>query len=455
MSSPNYVLIKSTLALDPSATSKLTASSANADLLASQAAVRRPLRGIQVKREVFATLSVQGDRSLTLRNSSAAPNTPTYFTSNFFLQSVQETRSEKFQTVTTFGAPYGFFFGEQPRMVSFGAILLNTADFQWEAEWWENYDQTLRGTRLVDRGVRAALAYEDVVIEGYIVQASTAKSEPNPWAVNLNFTMWVTGVLSLIDVGAPKVDPFHEADSTARANEFIDLDADSTAQGPTMMEEVRARNIAKLTEGDVGLLGALRGVVDDVSNFVGKVGAAVDSVVDWLYGRNMVIPAGFAGSERIAGSAMFAEGAGAVIFSIKGDQISVSAGVTVRAPVRVASVVEKKGNFFEDNVDEYPTRWASGLRISNTSETFRKTGDDDPSIVFAEEMFKGFGIDVLNDTGQHTSAVMQALGRSTFAALSYAASGASAQDAAALAGTATSADYVSASAEQAALEALT
>jgi hypothetical protein len=43
-------------------------------------------------------------------------------------------------------------------------------------------------------------------------------------------------------------------------------------------------------------------------------------------------------------------------------------------------------------------------------------------------MYRNFGIDVSNEEGQQTSDVMQALGRATFAALSYTASVLSAQD---------------------------
>lgn len=436
-SSPNYVLIHSNIARDPSA----TGSASDVSGSASSGYVRRPTRGIEIKKEVFATLSVVGASTVALHNASTPTDKSVNFTSNFLLQAVSEQRQEKFQPITTFGAPYGFFFGEQPRMVNFSAILLNTADFQWEAEWWANYDEFLRGTRLVDRGVRAALEYEDTIIEGYITQASTSKSEPTPWAVNLQFTMWVTGAYPLIDVGGHDVDTFHagkrnrQGDRTgSQASEFINLGSDDTSAGPTMEEEVRARNIAALANGETGLIGALRSAVGEVSDFVGKVGAKIDSALDWLYGRNLVIPAGFAGSERITGLPVFANGS-EVHVVVNGDQISVTAGMTVRTPVKVLSVVERKGNFYDDNVDEYPTRWADGPRFSNSSETFRQTGEKDPSIALAEAMFSNFGINVMNSEGQHTSELMQALGSASFVALSYAGSVLSAQDASNLSGT--------------------
>lgn len=454
MASANYVLIESDIAVDPTAAGVDVYSDLTGALgLGSQEYVRRPLRGVQLKRDVFATIAVVGGVGGTaLKNSSAPPSMAVNFSSNFLLQSVQETRQEKFQAITTFGAPYGFFFGEQPRMLSCNAVLLNTADFQWEAEWWENYDQYLRGTRLVDRGARAVLTYEDVVIEGYLVQASTTKSEPNVWAVNLNFTMWVTGVTYLIDVGGPKVDSFHAGlgDGRSPASEFDEFDSDTTG-APSMLEEVRARNIAALATSGTGLIGALQSAVETVNTFTDKVGAAIDGALDWLYGRNMVIPAGFAGSERIAGPAAFAEGTGVWQITTAGGKVSLtSATVTVRAPVSFAARIQPKGNFFDDNYDEYPARYTAG----NSSAPEAEVALADPAIAFSEMMFSQFGINVLNSEGQHTPALLRALGRVTFAVISYAAMGADAQDAAALLATATSADFISASAEQGVGEAL-
>ncbi len=441
--SPAAVLIEGSLAPNTSIgaweSSTSRTESSTADL--TQAYVRRPTRGIQLKREAFATLAVT--RGTPIKNSSAPPGTTVSFTSNFLLQHVQESRQEKFQSVTTFGATYGFFFGEQPRFVNCQAVLLNTADFQWEVEWWSNYEEHVRGTRAVDRGARVTLTYEDVLLEGYIISADVAKSEPNTWAASLSFSMWVVAVHYLIDVGARSIDALH---SSQGPTEWDDFDYD-VAGAPTMLQEVRQRNLAKLAEGSgSGLLGAIRGAIAGIDEATGRLGAVVGDALDWLYGRNMVIPAGFAGSERTSGLATFADGSGLV--TLPNGQTGGS--VTIRAPIRVAAVVPAKGSFFEDNVDEYPTRFHAGVQLIAASPS----DFPDPSIAFAEQMFSSFGINITNDEGQSTSEVLRALGRVTFGALSYAATGASAQDAAALAETATSPEVLAASAEQAAAEAL-
>lgn len=454
MGSANFVHISSEIPLGTSvagATSRTDAESAlrlttGADGImsgdGSQAFVRRPTRGVQLKKEVFAVLTVSG--GAPIKNSSRDPNQHPAFTSNFLLQSVQETRAEKFQPVTTFGAPYGFFFGEQPRMVSCSAVLLNTADFQWEAEWWENYDQHMRGTRLVDKGARVSLTYEDVLIEGYMIQASTSKGEPNPSIVSLSFTLWVTGVTYLIDVGATVVDAFHVQDqnlsewsSTQQGGEDGSLDVES------MTETVRSRNIQALSDKpDVGLVSAIFGAITDAASFnsfTGAAGASIGAARDWLYGRSLVVPVGFAGSERTAGFVEFASGSGSAALLISGDTVSVTeASVTLRAPVRVMAAPPKMKSFYESNVDEYPSRFAE---IVPPAHTFVDTTD--PSLAYATAMFENFGIDV-STPGESADAgdVMRLIALASFATVAFAATLVDAQDTAASLATASSTDKV-------------
>lgn len=435
----NYVLIESDLALDPSNSSVMgdAAFTTRSNMPGQQELVRRPTRGIQLKKETFATMSVTAD--VALKNSSAPDNTEVNFTSNFLLQSVQEQRTEKFQAITTFGAAFGFFFGEQPRMVSFSAILLNTADFQWEAEWWENYDQYLRGTRLVDRGARVVLTYEDVVLEGYLVQAATQKGEPNIWAVGLSFTMWVTNVAYLIDVGAPRVDELHQSEIYLNPNELDE-------GGPTLLEQVRARNVAALANSGTGLVSAIRTALDTLSGYTGQVGQAINNSVDWLYGRNLVIPAGFAGSELVSGQAIFAEG----------DRVQLPESLAARIPGRVGALnltspvlvmSRSRASFHEANPDEYPARQVS--RPLATPEP--RDESPDPSIAFAEKMFRSFGIAVTTaEEGVRTSSVVRTINRVRFGAISYGAS-ATSSDAAALRG-GSAGGIVAAAVSQAALE---
>jgi hypothetical protein len=384
-------------------------------------------------------------RTATLLNSSEDPAvSDSSYTTNFLLQAVSEQRVEKFQPITTFGATYGFFFGEQPRTVTFNAILLNTADFQWEVEWWANYEESLRGTRAVDKQVRAYITYDDVLMEGYLTSASTQKNAQNSYEVPLTFTMWVTGVEYLVEPG-DKHFPLSEAATTVNMtplDEFVDEFGDVVST----TAEVRSRNIGILTQSPTGLFGKLRAGLDKVQDFIGRVGQTLSNVLALLYGRNLVIPAGFAGSERAAGQAVFASGSG--FEQLQGLELGSGATLSFKLPVDVTKVpfVAVDTGVYFDNIDEYVQRAGdqdqqqdrtdaqiAAQRFAGDPREGKTSNDqlDALSTSAAEGAFAAFGIDINNLEGRRHSALARALGRATFAALNIAASETGASQAAA------------------------
>lgn len=156
--------------------------------------MRRPLRGIEIKEDTYATIRVVTScgRDVELFDSSTPQGVNRNGYSNFMLQSVQETRMEKHQIIETFGEAYVFFFGEAPRFLDCQAVLLNTHDFNWRAEWWANYDASFRGTRLAELGARLYLFYDDVIVEGYLISCSGSEQADKPNVVMINFRIFVT-----------------------------------------------------------------------------------------------------------------------------------------------------------------------------------------------------------------------------------------------------------------------
>ena len=168
----------------------------------TQKSVRRPLDGFQFKEDKYAVIRVYtatGQESTDLYNSSA-PTLKVGYTSNLLIQNVQETRQEKSQIVQTFGEDYVYFFGERPTQVQFSAQLLDTSDFQWHQEWWMNYSEALRGTKLVDKNSRVYLEIDDVMFEGYILTATTSRIADDHHRVTLSFSMLVTNKMYLSDL---------------------------------------------------------------------------------------------------------------------------------------------------------------------------------------------------------------------------------------------------------------
>jgi len=171
--------------------------------------VRRPLRGVQVKRDTYSVLRVltATGREIDLldggsnhRDPDGTGYTTTY--SNFLIQQIQENRMEKQQIVETFGEDYIFFFGERPRFLQVQGILLNTKSFDWKNEFWHNYEKYLRGTKLVENNARLYLYFDDVVVEGYLVAANTTQGADNPHMLPFNFQMFVTNYAITSHVGS-------------------------------------------------------------------------------------------------------------------------------------------------------------------------------------------------------------------------------------------------------------
>ena len=193
----------------------------------SGTAIRRPLRGIEIKDDTYAIMKVirADGREIALVDSGApsgvqsgtsteaasgipprgkyAKANHTFNYSNFIINQISESRSEKILVQETFGAPYAFFFGEKPRFLQVRGLLFNTLDFNWRSEFWVNYENTLRGTKLVEQNARVYLHYDDIVVEGYIVDAEAQDVAEMPYHIPFSFSMFVTNHTYLSKIGDP------------------------------------------------------------------------------------------------------------------------------------------------------------------------------------------------------------------------------------------------------------
>jgi hypothetical protein len=110
----------------------------------------------------------------------------------FFLQQVQENRKEKVQIIDTFGEWIAFFFGSQPEVYNYSGTLLNAKNHNWKSEFQENYEHFLRGSQAVKFRATMLLQYDDVVVEGYMLDCSTSLSANEDKAVPFSFNLLVT-----------------------------------------------------------------------------------------------------------------------------------------------------------------------------------------------------------------------------------------------------------------------
>ncbi|MCA8940418.1 MAG: hypothetical protein KDB07_11440 [Planctomycetes bacterium] len=179
--------------------------------------------------------------------------------SNFLMTGAQEARAEKYQIMETFGIPFIFFYGERPRIYQFNGVLLNSLDFQWRAEFWANYDDVLRGTRLVERNARVVLSWDDITIEGYILQAAAAEDAAQPYLVNFNFQFFVTNYMTTAVLG----DPRFPTPAAVSIDTSLWRQSDIATKGlrepsTTNVDKMRRLNLQTAAqEQSTGLLGAL------------------------------------------------------------------------------------------------------------------------------------------------------------------------------------------------------
>jgi hypothetical protein len=203
--------------------------------------VRRPYQGMQLKGETNAILSVVGldnkpipltsgmghQRVTVNEDGSRDTSFGVDDYSDFILQQVQDQRAEKHQIVETFGDAFVFFYGEAPRLVTFSGILLNTIDFNWRSQFWYNYNNFFRGTRLVQLNARSYLAYDTIVIEGYPITATARENSQEPYSVMFDLTMFVTSYYDYSNVGFADSRPQDYQVDDMLIDKFVGLTSDS------------------------------------------------------------------------------------------------------------------------------------------------------------------------------------------------------------------------------------
>lgn len=258
---------------------------------APQINVRRPLRGIQVKPNTYSVLRVltSTGKDIPLFDSSSPSvdangiGSSAYY-SNYIVQQISETRVEKQQIIETFGEDYVYFFGEQPRFLDVRGMLLNTADFNWKSEFWANYEQNLRGTRLVEQNARVYFYFDDIVVEGYIISAGTASGAESPHALSFNFQMFISNYAILSAVGSvfmPDISSFQSRADTLGSLEPFTL-------------EQRQADAARAAQ--MGSPGGLAGFLASASSFATNADFAIQETLEkmktFFYGKRIAVPDG-------------------------------------------------------------------------------------------------------------------------------------------------------------------
>lgn len=261
--------------------------------------VRRPTRGIQLKPDTYATIRVvtaTGVDLLMIDSGSAnvqngIGRSAKY--SNFLLQAIDDQRAEKQQIVETFGEDYVYFFGERPRVLQFSGVLMNTKDFNWKNEWWKNYNDLFRGTRLAEEGARLYIYFDDVVVGGYVMGSSSQISANDPYKCPFSFQLFVTDYVDLSTVGSVF---FQEAgaygnlptDTVGAAVPGMPVSTASALSDAA--QKAQATKIA--AQGATGGITAFLANAQKLANSADfKIKSTLQEIQNTLYSRQMVFPA--------------------------------------------------------------------------------------------------------------------------------------------------------------------
>ncbi len=386
--------------------------------------VRRPVRGIEIKDDTYATLQVvkaNGDNQRLIDAAGVSGWTNRY--SNFLIQSINETRAEKSQIVVTFGEPYIFFFGEQPRVVQVQGVLLNTVDFNWRAEFLENYDKYMRGTQCVRSKARVYLAWDDIVTEGYIMNCEIGEQASERNYVTFSFQMFLTNYQNISGIGDPEAH---------LRGKLINLTPDqidtfgAAAQGfQSSALAVRKANVAEaasrksllgmLRDGE--LLSAFNSGTSRLVELQDTVQNLLDKAADFVAGRNIRVPRGFEGASAFDADvqldiASLLPGGAANEFQVQG--IIGGQQFTIKAVTGDVSSPQQFGPL-SLNTDEFIGRGQPAVKSSDFVDLFKpQRGDDVVAAAEVRRIFKIFGIDT-----EPPSEIMQLVGRATFGLVNY------------------------------------
>lgn len=362
--------------------------------------VRRPVRGIQIKEDTYATIQVRtaDGRNIPLvdaggsRIDTANPDFAyTNKFSNFLLQAIQESRMEKMQVVQTFGAPFVFFFGEHPRMIAGSGVLLNTEDFNWRSEFLENYDKYLRGTKCVENKARVTLSWDDIVVEGFFVKVDIQDTADNNNFVRMDFQMFLTNYQNVSRIG------FSQFPSSSAEINLDPNDLDTTGEGignlKSQTQLVRNLNSQSLSLKN-SMLQTIRDGIQRTLTIDGNLTSVLQLANQFVSGRNIRVPFGFAAGSvfdeetQIALASVDTSDRTILLQSkLAGQDFSILGFLGVKTlPVKYGRI--------QDNIDEYIARTISGsgnpINPSNLFEgQLLKSSQVEGKV---KEIFEKFGV---------------------------------------------------------------
>lgn len=191
--------------------------------------------------------SISLTSQLTDLNANASPTGDVLNAySRFFLQSVQEAQTEKYQVVETFTAFYTFFYGKRPPVYKFSGALMNDENNKWTNDLMFFYENFLRGTQSVGLGAQAIISYNGRLISGFLLNLSIAEDAVLNKGASFSFDVLVNDhkqVYFSADIQAlvSQAQAFLQRKATQIQQQITQLNA-SVAPGHAALRALQATN---------------------------------------------------------------------------------------------------------------------------------------------------------------------------------------------------------------------
>lgn len=205
--------------------------------------------------------------------------TPTLLTlKEFYMQSVSELDSEKYQIVETFNKPKIYFFDRRARIYQYSFIVENVGledinldpkynvkseidKYKKRGNLWRDlfkntYDLYLRGTKCVENRVKAVIHYDEVTRIGYILSCSMNMDAQNENVASVQITMFVEdeqqrNVLPVVNLEALKNELLKQATKdpkkTVQVPFFSDKNSKMSQKELVLSETINVVNYTETT----------------------------------------------------------------------------------------------------------------------------------------------------------------------------------------------------------------
>ncbi len=138
------------------------------------------------KKEMIARIRITDKRDKSTQRTSDFVK--------FFLTNVEESSTEKYQLIETFGENILAMYGKRPLITSFSGVLLNTEGNPWRDDFYRYYNNYLRGSKCAESKSIAHVIYEGRVVEGYVLSMSIGMAAGTDRVCPFSFSVFVTDV---------------------------------------------------------------------------------------------------------------------------------------------------------------------------------------------------------------------------------------------------------------------